>query len=796
MESISGVSLRQALYATSQLAVTTIVLTSCLSCIQPNTPRYEFSWKEVARIAYKIGLPNAGRVVILSIPLAFTIQVAIPWISYQIQDWIRFHRLTKCTLYAPLPGPKSIRLLLLQPGETEEPICQSFIYSVGRWPSYDALSYTWGGEKKTKQIKCNSTDFPVTPNLCRALKRLRDPEEPRLIWVDAICINQDDDDERGQQVRIMSDIYGAARKVIIWLGEVEETPNAKTVITETLPYIARLSRSMARDRKPLVIPGVVALDPTAPNQDEDHIGALSAFFERAWFERAWIIQEVVLAKAIEVRVGELILQWDDIVSCARLLSRHSNYNWPSITRILFINHWRMWRRDPWLLEFSFEQAFDERWIESWLSSNDDLDEHSFRTLLALVLSFYDFLKCSHRFILGALRNRFSQNLAPGISAWRYIWLSHMMQVRDFKASVSTDMVYCLLAIPPGNLLTEFPPDYKLCVIETFKRFTRYHIAELGGLDILGHVRRPEQPYTQSQHLARSCRHCQHEKVTSVQPLPTWTLDWTLPPVDMDRIHWSNKHNGFYNASRGLAPQIQYLEADDVMKVRGIRFDTITAVGPIYCIDSKNVSERASTPPPAAWERQASELKSYPNGDPLRWVFAFTLIGGASLSAILLNDSKHRVNIDAINLWFLCWYMKYGNWHLASKEEASNFPELMDWDQQSQNACAYEYQYAIQKHSIGQVFFTTQKGYMGLGGLDCKPGDLVCILYGGRTPFILRRRSHEGTPRSLPVGDKVADVGDVDSETFEFIGDCYIHGIMYGETLDLAGYDSARDFLIK
>ncbi|PMD22529.1 hypothetical protein NA56DRAFT_535467, partial [Hyaloscypha hepaticicola] len=76
-------------------------------------------------------------------------------------------------------------------------------------------------------------------------------------------------------------------------------------------------------------------------------------------------------------------------------------------------------------------------------------------------------------------------------------------------------------------------------------------------------------------------------------------------------------------------------------------------------------------------------------------------------------------------------------------------------------------------SIGQVFFTTQKGYMGLGGLDCKPGDLVCILYGGRTPFILRRR-------------------DVDSETFEFIGDCYIHGIMYGETLDLAGYDSARD----
>ena len=84
----------------------------------------------------------------------------------------------------------------------------------------------------------------------------------------------------------MSDIFGAARKVIIWLGEVEETPNAKTVITETLPHIALSSRSMARARKPLRIPGVVDFTPTFPNQDEDHIGALSAVFERAWFERA------------------------------------------------------------------------------------------------------------------------------------------------------------------------------------------------------------------------------------------------------------------------------------------------------------------------------------------------------------------------------------------------------------------------------------------------------------------------------------------------------------------------------
>lgn len=68
-------------------------------------------------------------------------------------------------------------------------------------------------------IRVDGVEFPVTVNLHEALLRLRDPAIERIIWIDAVCIDQDDDTEKTHQIGLMSKIYGQANRVIIWLGE-------------------------------------------------------------------------------------------------------------------------------------------------------------------------------------------------------------------------------------------------------------------------------------------------------------------------------------------------------------------------------------------------------------------------------------------------------------------------------------------------------------------------------------------------------------------------------------------------
>ena len=87
---------------------------------------------------------------------------------------------------------------------------------------YEALSYTWGDTSHLAAIKVDGCIYPVTSNLESALRALRDPEKAKVFWVDAICINQSDINEQGQQVRIMWDIYSSAERAVVWLGPEEE----------------------------------------------------------------------------------------------------------------------------------------------------------------------------------------------------------------------------------------------------------------------------------------------------------------------------------------------------------------------------------------------------------------------------------------------------------------------------------------------------------------------------------------------------------------------------------------------
>ncbi len=170
------------------------------------------------------------------------------------------------------PGPGSIRLLRLIPDQDETATiqCQLFNYRLqgsGKWTHlYEALSYVWGSSDKPQSISIDKLDMPITANLHAALLRLRDRCIERVLWVDAICINQVDLEERGHQIEFMAEIFSKANRVIVWLGE--SADNSDQALEEICVAAEKQSTNSAnRERR---------------------LQAILALLQRTWFRRIWV----------------------------------------------------------------------------------------------------------------------------------------------------------------------------------------------------------------------------------------------------------------------------------------------------------------------------------------------------------------------------------------------------------------------------------------------------------------------------------------------------------------------------
>ena len=124
--------------------------------------------------------------------------------------------------YDILPND-SIRILSLLPGNRFAPLhCELHRADVPRiirsGPTFEALSYAWGDGTLCQTLFCNNSIIKITQSLFDALIHLRHPEAVRTFWVDAVCIDQDHNDEKIEQIPHMKDIYQRASHIVIWLG--------------------------------------------------------------------------------------------------------------------------------------------------------------------------------------------------------------------------------------------------------------------------------------------------------------------------------------------------------------------------------------------------------------------------------------------------------------------------------------------------------------------------------------------------------------------------------------------------
>ena len=212
--------------------------------------------------------------------------------------------------YLPLQKPKETRLLGTHARKEGEPLqSQLFIYDLESPVRYDALSYVWGdSRKKEDEIICNGAVIRITRNLGNALKQisLGLGSGGMLLFVDALCINQDDNAEKSHQVRLMETIYRRAFGVCAWLG----VPDKDTEISlATIEELAADASNYHGERKHIL--------------NDKKMEALRTFFNNPFFDRIWIVQEIGLSSyGTLAAIGKNKIAWEDIgMAAAKVLDR-------------------------------------------------------------------------------------------------------------------------------------------------------------------------------------------------------------------------------------------------------------------------------------------------------------------------------------------------------------------------------------------------------------------------------------------------------------------------------------------
>ena len=214
--------------------------------------------------------------------------------------------------YEPLPQDGSqIRLVTILPGrELEAFQCTVKNFILTEDLQYKALSYVWGDPTITSPILLNGHEFQITTNLEAALRSLRYEDSERLLWIDAICINQRSIPERNAEVRRMHFIYQRAQQVIVWLGRETEPGDAigtgDALVTAASSLTIKLLEMLSEAKEEKDVVNVL-------HQTGDVILALQVLgklFCRPWFLRIWIVQEIAFARTAIVAFGPQRISWD------------------------------------------------------------------------------------------------------------------------------------------------------------------------------------------------------------------------------------------------------------------------------------------------------------------------------------------------------------------------------------------------------------------------------------------------------------------------------------------------------
>lgn len=238
------------------------------------------------------------------------------------------------------PARSQIRICHILPALSDGRIaCELRPASMNNLPRYNCLSYVWGEHKDKAEILLNGESFEVTSNLHIILQHLQCNCYGEPIWIDAMCVNQADEEEKTHQVAMMGRIYQQAKEVLVWLGPVKvayegglvtgadhqqnqahDAGEAVAMLRDMasglhfheLPYFQRCASEECFGRLDL------------PRKSWTRAAkSLLVMLKVPWFTRTWVVQEIVLARRATMIHGKYSLPWEIIVAAWTNWNRHA-----------------------------------------------------------------------------------------------------------------------------------------------------------------------------------------------------------------------------------------------------------------------------------------------------------------------------------------------------------------------------------------------------------------------------------------------------------------------------------------
>lgn len=661
-------------------------------------------------------------------------------------------------IYRPLDSAlKEIRLLKLLPAASFPEDIQGQLthtYLTDPCP-YEALSYRWGGNNFTQEIKIDGQLIHITKNLEAALRHLRHESTERLIWVDALCINQEDMAERGHQVSMMREIYTRCHTDLAWLG-----PNPGSVDeqaagnTNAGPPVDWLIQGLELMRKIAVKDDYTLADlrreQERPNLEHEkfplfvnprlnvNVNVLkrgnnviirydkqrildAAFDQSLLWSRIWVMQELACAPRVVLVAGKTTLEWD-------LVSK-------------------------FLGDTPYSDAFHLPWSHGTLNN---IKNHTFQKTQLI----------EHQ--RGIVRDMAEGKLT-----------STLMDVLSrFKFAESTDPrdhIYGLLGLVSEEHTIK--PDYTKTVAQVFADVCKFFIDSSGTLDII--CQNPWQVSGDTRHQEKA----NSNRIT--HKFPSWVADLTMKNYSGVQDRFS----ALLFAQRGIfaagppncETPCQISEDSIVLRVKAVLIGKIGKVlqpsyspgaqtwappsivtqrwAKLYFRDGNNDSEgnggdRAAAAAAAAWLASSYE----PTGEPATQAFWRTVVMDCKAYPIR-RLTKDEMSIE---------HVPFDKILMSVSSSSSDLEEKKEQERKQENEVAKTkdlFSNPMFDRTCSSWYFTiSENGLYCMIRMGAQEGDILAVLDGGKVPVILR-----------PV-----DQERVDDSRYTVVGTAYVHGYMDGE----------------
>jgi hypothetical protein len=698
--------------------------------------------------------------------------------------------------YTPLHLEEgAFRLLCLRPSDdpSSDIHCELIPGKVG-WQvddggellDYHPLSYVWGDPDPPKTIYVEGKSMVIRPNLFAALKQLRLREKRLLLWVDAICIDQNNLDERNQQINLMEQIYRLNASVYMWLGEEADESD---LAMETLSLIgAFLDEDRAEQAKKIE----QFMKSSFDRSYDRNWKAVTGLFSRNYWTRVWILQEVLQSSQAILHCGSKSLPWPPIHAFL--------VNWPKFSlgiaahKAMYYSSWprelakfhlqviteKISLLDGLLLSRPRFATMRVDYVYGILSLVDlkgcplppnyskgtmtvfrDVVLHAIQTERNLDIltackghdlgsskrpsSHRKHVQFAHSKVLHMLRQL---KIVPHMAAAILDSPENPVQLEDlsttdqsgFKGHSGSNPNDDSSVIGPdssGGSLNEGLQETKADALRELQEHLQVPYLRVAMQSMLRNAKLPD--------LLRTIEWANSvdELERQILPWPSWIPDWTIPhpksfQPGIPYLLLSEPKPSFYKAAGTTEPLYTFPEDESLFIVRGGLVDRVEHVSPHYRSHENPASSEIFKIAEMDWQWYCTLVGSAnPYGDEEARIRAFrgTQVLGRDVSGNeedFSDETFHdmfwkQIGVTALKADRITHGLlrdprfNYGNGESAGGFSGGTRIERASWYMRYDSR-----------------FFVTQQGNVGRGPPSLQPGDQVCVLFGGRVPFILRK----------------------------------------------------------